>query len=96
VHGFIDRLDRQGSRTLLRDLKTGSSHPRSGEEKDPTVARDIQLGLYGLVTKKLARQWKVPDKAGVAYVYVSGRGEPERSFATDEDFDKLLTALATG
>ncbi len=92
VHGFIDRLDRQGSRTLLRDLKTGSSHPRSGKEKDPTVARDIQLGLYGLVTKKLARQWKVPDKAGVAYVYVSGRGEPERAFATDEDFDKLLTA----
>jgi len=44
------------------------------------------------VTKKLARQWKVPDKAGVAYVYVSGRGEPERAFATDEDFDKLLTA----
>jgi hypothetical protein len=77
---------------LVRDLKTGRSHPRTGDEKDPIATRDIQLGLYGLVTRKLAQQWKMPEKAGVAYVYVSGRGEPERAFATDDDFDKLQAA----
>ena len=92
LHGTIDRLDRQGGRTLVRDLKTGRSHPRTGDEKDPIATRDIQLGLYGLVTRKLAQQWKMPEKAGVAYVYVSGRGEPERAFATDDDFDKLQAA----
>jgi RecB family exonuclease len=90
VHGFIDRIDRRAGTTVVRDLKTGKSKPRQGDEKDPTHTIDVQLGLYGIVTKRLASEWGLPDRIEAAYHYVSGRGEPERAFR--EDYETLEEA----
>ncbi|HEV8321001.1 MAG TPA: PD-(D/E)XK nuclease family protein, partial [Myxococcota bacterium] len=49
VRGYIDRLDREGEATLVRDLKTGRVHPRVGRAAAPDPVLDVQLGLYGLV-----------------------------------------------
>jgi len=81
VRGYIDRLDVEGDHTLVRDLKTGRDHPRIGEEADPTPVRDVQLGLYGLVTRALAAKWNIPGKVQAAYVYA--RGPSERDFRKD-------------
>jgi hypothetical protein len=81
VRGYIDRLDVEGDHALVRDLKTGREHPRTGEEASPTPARDVQLGLYGLVTRKMAAEWGVPRKVQAAYVYASGPSE--RAFRGD-------------
>ena len=81
VSGFIDRLDVEGDHTLLRDLKTGKDHPRRGVEEGPTPVRDVQLGLYGMVTRKLAGSWGVPRKLEAAYAYA--RSGSERSFRAD-------------
>ena len=84
VHGFIDRVDVEGDATLVRDLKSGQSHPRRGKEADPEPYLDVQLGLYQLVAKKLAATWKTPKKVIAAYAYASGRGDAEeRSFRDD-------------
>lgn len=81
VRGYIDRIDVEGDHALVRDLKTGRDHPRDGDEKDPTPTRDIQLGLYGLVTKKRAKEWGIPGKLQAAYIYP--RNAEERAFRGD-------------
>jgi len=86
VRGYIDRVDVEGGYTLVRDLKSGRPYPRAGEESGPTPVRDIQLGLYQLAAKKLARIWGTPARVLAAYVYASGRGEvEERAFREDPD-----------
>ena len=91
VRGYIDRLDVEGDHALVRDLKTGQDHPRIGDEADPTPVRDVQLGLYGLVTRKLAARWGIPDEVQAAYVYA--RGPSERGFRKDH---VALEAAAKG
>lgn len=81
VGGFIDRIDVEDGHALLRDLKTGKSHRREGKEADPAPGRDVQLGLYGLVTKALASKLGIPKKLQAAYTYV-GHAE-ERPFRED-------------
>ena len=81
VRGYIDRIDVEGDHTLLRDLKTGREHPRLGDEAGPTAARDVQLGLYGIVTRRLAPAWGVPARLEAAYAYA--RSGQERSFRSD-------------
>jgi hypothetical protein len=83
VCGFIDRLDVEGARLLVRDLKTGKSHPRRGDESEPTPGLDAQIALYSIVAQQLAPDWKLPSRASAAYVYPEGRGEHERSFRDD-------------
>ncbi|HTN53535.1 MAG TPA: PD-(D/E)XK nuclease family protein, partial [Anaeromyxobacter sp.] len=83
VRGYIDRLDVEDGYTLVRDLKTGRSHPRLGDEAGPTPGRDLQLALYGIVTGKLARGWGLPGKVRVAYAYAGDRGHRERGFRED-------------
>jgi hypothetical protein len=92
VHGHIDRIDRRGTATIVRDLKTGKAKPRQGDLQGPTHTVDVQLGLYGIVTKSLAAQWGLPDAVEAAYRHVSGRGEPERAFR--DDFDALEEATS--
>ena len=53
----------EGDHALVRDLKTGRDHPRTGDEADPTPGRDVQLGLYGLVARKIAAKWGIPTEA---------------------------------
>ncbi|BDG08591.1 PD-(D/E)XK nuclease family protein [Anaeromyxobacter paludicola] len=93
VRGCIDRLDVQDGVTLLRDLKTGKPHPRTGDEAGPTAVRDVQLALYALVTKQLARKWGLPGKVQAAYAYAADRGERERAFREDV---KALTDAGKG
>jgi RecB family exonuclease len=78
VRGRVDRIDEEGDHALLRDLKTGKEHPRSGDEEGPTPVRDVQIGLYGLVARRLARAWGIPEKVEAAYVYA--RTGTERAF----------------
>jgi RecB family exonuclease len=90
VHGFIDRLDKAGSSLLVRDYKTGKPHPRSGAEAGPTPELDAQIALYGLVARRLAKEWKTPKTVEVAYAYPSDH-EPLRHFSGD-DADTILEA----
>jgi hypothetical protein len=90
VYGFIDRVDAEGGVTVVRDLKSGKAHPRAKSEVGPTPLRDVQLGLYQLAARQLAKQWGTPAKVEGAYAYASGRGEvEERAFRAD------ATELAT-
>ena len=93
VHGYIDRIDRRGRTTVVRDLKTGRSKPRRDAQQGPTHTIDVQIGLYGIVTRLLASAWGLTDRIEVAYTFVSGRGESERAFR--EDFE-VLEEAATG
>lgn len=87
VRGYIDRIDVEEGHALVRDLKSGNDHPRTGKEEGPTPTRDIQLGLYGLVAKKKAREWNLPGKLQAAYVYP--RNAEERAFRADHaDLEK--------
>ena len=81
VRGYIDRLDVEQGHALVRDLKTGRDHPRDGDEAGPTPARDVQLGLYGLVARARAREWGLPRRVQAAYVYP--RSGTERAFRED-------------
>jgi hypothetical protein len=81
LRGFIDRLDVEGRHLLLRDYKTGRDHPRTGDEEGPSLGRDLQIGIYGLVTRKLAKAWELPKDLQVAYVYP--RAGEERAFRDD-------------
>ncbi len=90
VRGSIDRIDRSGRSTVVRDLKTGRSHPRIGDESGPTPERDVQIALYGLVAEHLSSDWKTTQEIEAAYVYVSGRGDEERAFR--EDYRSLKDA----
>lgn len=81
VRGYIDRIDVEGDHGLVRDIKTGSDHPRTGDEEGPTPARDIQLGLYGLVAQAKRAEWGLPARLEAAYIYAHN-GE-ERAFRDD-------------
>jgi RecB family exonuclease len=81
LRGRIDRIDVEGDRVLVRDLKTGRAHPRRGNEA-PDPVRDIQLAIYGLVTALQASAWDVSSRVAAAYTYV-GRGTDERAYRTD-------------
>ena len=98
VHGRIDRLDVEGDHALLRDLKSGNDHPRIGKEAGPTPTRDVQLGLYSLVARKMAKDWNLPAKLQAAYVYP--RRSDERAFRGDhaelEKATKEWLAVAHG
>ena len=89
VHGYIDRVDVEGDHTVVRDLKSGRDHPRTGKEEGPTPTRDVQLGLYGLVAEKRAAEWGVPRKLQAAYVYP--RNAAERAFRTDHALLEVAT-----
>lgn len=83
VRGYIDRIDLERGVTLIRDLKSGKPHPRFGAESEPDYRLDLQLALYGLVTRELAETWNVPRRIAAAYVYPRGRGDLERAFYED-------------
>jgi hypothetical protein len=88
VHGWIDRIDVEQGHALLRDLKTGKPHLREGDEEGPTPGRDVQLGLYGLVARRLSAKLDVPKRLQAAYAYAQ-HGE-ERAFR--DDYAELETA----
>ena len=90
VQGYIDRLDVESGRTLVRDLKSGKAHPRRGEEAGADPSRDLQVAVYGLVTRQFASAWSVPPAIEAAYVYAGAHGEHERAFR--DDFDQLANA----
>ncbi|HEY6105624.1 MAG TPA: PD-(D/E)XK nuclease family protein, partial [Anaeromyxobacteraceae bacterium] len=81
VRGYVDRIDVEGDHALVRDLKTGRAHPRVGDEVDPLPGRDVQLGLYGLVARRLAAEWGLPGRLQAAYAYA--RTGEERAFRGD-------------
>jgi RecB family exonuclease len=88
LRGRVDRIDVEGSRTLIRDLKTGKAHRRVGREREPNVSLDIQIAAYGLATRVCAAEWDVPAQVGVAYAYF-GRGlAAERDWR--DDFGSIL------
>lgn len=91
VRGQIDRVDVEGSRALVRDLKTGRAHPRLGKEAGPSHTLDIQLAVYALVTAHLAGEWRVPPQVGAAYAYIN-RGADERAWR--DDFHETLEPAA--
>jgi ATP-dependent helicase/DNAse subunit B len=82
VHGRLDRIDVEGDLTLVRDFKTGRPHRRTRDEAEPMAVLDMQLAVYGLVARQLAREWGTPSRIGVAYTYVN-RGVEERAFRDD-------------
>ena len=92
VNGRIDRLEVEGTTTIVTDFKTGKPHPRTGKEQDPDPVIDLQLAVYALAARSLAREWKTPRKVTGAYLYI-GRSTPaERAF--DEDFEESLLPAA--
>jgi RecB family exonuclease len=92
ICGRIDRLDVEGQRTLVRDLKTGRARLRT--EKDPDLSLDLQVAVYGLVARTLAVEWGVPDRIAVAYAYLGGGRPAERSYR--DDFHETLEPRARG
>jgi hypothetical protein len=91
VRGQIDRVDVEGTHTLVRDLKTGRAHPRLGKEAGPSPTLDIQLAVYALVTAHLAGEWRVPPRVSAAYAYIN-RGADERAWR--DDFHRTLEPAA--
>ena len=87
VRGYIDRLDTRSTTTLVRDLKTGRAKPRKDDELMP--AYDVQLGLYGLVTRARAADWKISATVEGAYVYPADPSGDDRAF--EDDFAMLAT-----
>ncbi|MBI5487728.1 MAG: PD-(D/E)XK nuclease family protein [Deltaproteobacteria bacterium] len=85
LHGRMDRIDVEGDRTLVRDLKTGRAHLRAGREADPEPRLDVQLALYGLAAERLAGEWGTPARIEAAYAYVERRPALERAFRDDEE-----------
>lgn len=83
LHGRIDRIDAEGRTTLLRDLKTGTPHPRTGREAGPLPKLDVQIALYGLVGERMAEAWGTPPQIEVAYAYVERHPARERPFRED-------------
>jgi ATP-dependent helicase/DNAse subunit B len=91
VRGQIDRIDVDGARTLVRDLKTARARPRVGQESDPHPVLDVQLAVYALALERLAPAWQLPGRIGGAYAYVN-RGTGERDWRAD--FDRVLRPAA--
>jgi hypothetical protein len=80
VRGTMDRIDADGRRTLVRDLKTGRVSARRGKATEPDHVGDVQIAVYGLVAERRAREWNTPAAVGVAYV---GRHGEVRDFIGD-------------
>lgn len=100
VRGKIDKLDRDGSSLLVRDIKTGKGKPRR-PDAPPELGTDLQLGMYAQVAKQLAAVWGTPRAVDVAYLYLRS-GEPERSWSGPDaavleraTLDWLATAVDT-
>jgi RecB family exonuclease len=91
VRGQIDRIDVDGNRTLVRDLKTGRAHPRVGNEAAPDPVLDVQLAVYTMAAQQLATAWQVPSRIGAAYAFVN-RGADERDWR--QDFEQTLKPAA--
>lgn len=91
VRGQIDRIEREGDVTLIRDLKTGRAHPRIGKEAETEPTLDVQIAVYALVARRLAAAWGVPARIAAAYTYV-GRGVDERAYR--DDFHEALEPAA--
>ena len=91
VRGQIDRIDVDGTHTIVRDLKTGRAHPRLGKEAAPDPVLDVQLAVYALATQRLAVTWKLPTRIGAAYAFVN-RGTEEREWR--RDFEQTLRPTA--
>jgi hypothetical protein len=54
--------------------------------------RDVQLGLYQLVARRLAKTWGTPRRVEAAYAYVSPRGDvQERAFRGDAGALEMAT-----
>jgi hypothetical protein len=87
IHGFIDRVERTMAAALVRDFKTGKSHPRVGKEEGPTHTLDLQIGLYGILCLEHADRWDLPHRVEASYVYPDAAGQFERGFS--KDFDLL-------
>ncbi len=92
VYGRIDRIEVDGARTIVTDLKTGKPKHRSGGLAGPDAATDLQLALYGLAARNLASEWKLPRKVSGAYLYIGASAPAERAFETD--FDEALEPAA--
>ena len=92
LRGRIDRIDLEGGRGLVRDLKTGRAYPRTGKEAGPDHRLDVQIAIYGLVAQAMAGPWGIPEPIGAAYAYFGRRGGDERDFR--EDFDTSLDPAA--
>jgi RecB family exonuclease len=90
VRGFIDLIHTTGKMTQIWDFKTGRCHPKRGDEAGATPALDAQVALYGLVAKKLAKEWNLKADLQVAYVHTNDRAGRLRAF--DSDFAALETA----
>jgi len=82
LRGRIDRLEEVDGLAVVRDLKTGRAYPRMGKASGPDHVRDVQIAVYGLVARQLARQWGIPARVAAAYVYVN-RGVDERVWTGD-------------
>jgi RecB family exonuclease len=92
LRGRIDRLDIEEGKALVRDLKTASPHLRLGKKRAPDPALDLQIAIYGLVSKYLATEWQIPAHVSAAYAYFGRRGSAERAFRSD--FDEILVPEA--
>ena len=90
LRGFIDLIDVVDGTTRIRDLKTGTCVPRQGKDASPHPVRDLQLAVYAAAMQRLARQWGVPARLGVAYLHSNDRKGRERAFK--EDFDAFAEA----
>jgi RecB family exonuclease len=90
VRGFIDLIRTTGKMTQIWDVKTGKCHPKRGNEAGATPTVDAQVALYGLVAKKLAKEWKLKADLQVAYVHTNDRAGRLRAF--DSDFTALESA----
>ena len=81
VHGYIDRIDVEGDRLIVRDLKTGRAYARRGDAVGPDVSIDIQIGVYALVARPMAAKRGLDLAA--AYVYTGLQADRERAFRDD-------------
>ncbi|MBM4398349.1 MAG: PD-(D/E)XK nuclease family protein, partial [Deltaproteobacteria bacterium] len=83
VRGYIDRIDVEGDRTVVRDIKTGKPKPRAGRQAAPDPITDVQIALYGMVVRQHAAEWSLPGDTGAVYVYLAGMRGSERAFVDD-------------
>lgn len=84
VTGRIDRIDIDGSRTVVRDLKTGRYRGRDHDGAAPATLTDLQLVLYLAVVTASGSEWRLPAAATASYVYIDHRATTrERAFRDD-------------
>jgi ATP-dependent helicase/DNAse subunit B len=78
VRGKIDKLDCIDGTLVVRDIKTSIGKPRrANAPPDPSI--DLQLAVYALVAKRMAREWNTPEDVAVAYIYLRS-GDHERAW----------------